>query len=210
MQLSFRHSNYRATLSQPNADENLIQDFVQPDNPSPSNHPISKYVTSKTIIRPALAADDSNFYDDEYDADEELTIFDEDDDELYEFDGDDEELTEFDGDDEEFIVFDEEDDELMVLDEEDVISYENDEDPACSTIPNEESSTPDTVITIRDEPPTDHENKATTSTLYWNNPYKGSSTNYQKYSYWNKQLHGDVLSVKLQCDKDTGLLTICQ
>ena len=74
----------------------------------------------------------------------------------------------------------------MVLDEEDVISYENDEDPACSTIPNEESSTPDPVLTIQDDPPADHKNKATTSTFYWNNPYKGSNTNYQKYSYWNK------------------------
>ena len=200
MQLSFRHSNYRATLSQPNADENLIQDFVQPDNPSPSNHPISKCVTSKTIIRPALAADDSDFYGDEHDADEEFTIFEEDDDELAEFDGDDEEL----------IVFFEENDEPTVLDEEDVTPHENDEDPACSTILNDENNPPDPVLTIQDEPPVDHKNKATTSTFYWNNPYKGSSTNYQKYSYWNKQLHGDVLSVKLQCDKDTGLLTICQ
>ena len=155
MQISMRHSNYRAILSRSSDDENLIHDFVQPDNPLPSNHSISKCVTSKTIIRPALAPDDSD-YDDEHDADEEL------------------------------IVFDEENDEPTVLDEEDVTPYDNEEDPACSTIPNEESSTPDTVITIRDEPPTDHENKATTSTFYWNNPYKGSSTNFQKYSYWNK------------------------
>ena len=176
MQLSFRHSNYRATLSQPNDDENLINDFVQPDNPLPSNHPILKCVTSKTIIRPALAADDSDFYGDEHDADEEFTIFEEDDDELAEFDGDDEEL----------IIFDEENDEPTVLDEEDATSYENAEDPACSTIRNEESSTPDPVLTIQDDPPADHKNKATTSTFYWNNPYKGSNTNYQKYSYWNK------------------------
>jgi hypothetical protein len=90
------------------------------------------------------------------------------------------------GDDDELIVFDEENDEPTVLDEEDVTPYDNEEDPACSTILNEESSTPDPVITIQDEPPADHENKATTSTFYWNNPYKGSSTNFQKYSYWNK------------------------
>ena len=184
MQISFRHSNYKATLSQPSDDENLIHDFVQPDNPLPSNHPILKCVSSKPAIRPALAADDSNFYDDEHDADEELTIFEEDDNELAEFDGDDEEL--------------------IVFDEEDVTPCENSENPACSTIPNEESSTPDSVITIQGEPPVDHKNKANTSTFYWNNPYKGSSTNYQKYSYWNKQLHGDVLSVTLQYDWGWG------
>ncbi|HHV17146.1 MAG TPA: hypothetical protein GXX58_11370 [Gelria sp.] len=167
MQISFRHSNYKATLSQPSDDENLIHDFVQPDNPLPSNHPISKCVTSKAIIRPAPAADDSDFYDDDYRDDEELTIFEEDDDELAEFDGDDEEL----------IVFDEEDNEPTVFD---------DEDPACSTIPNPESSTPDPVITIQGEPPADDKNKATTSTFYRNNSYEGSNINYQKYSYWNK------------------------
>lgn len=165
MQISFRHSNYRATLSQPIDDENLIYDFVQ-HNPLPSNQPILKCVTSKPAIRPFLAADDSDFYDDEHDADEELT--------------------EFDIDDEELIVFDDENDEPTVLDEEDVTPYDNQEDPACSTIPNEESSIPDPVIIIQGEPPADHNNKATTSTFYRNNPYKGSSINYQKYSYWTK------------------------
>lgn len=196
MQLSFRHSNYKATLSQNSNDENLIYDFVQPNNPLPSNDPILRCVTSKIIIRPALAADDNNFYGDDYRAneeltefdrdDEDLTLFEEDEEELTEFDGYDDELTEFDIDDEELIVFDEENDEPTVFDEEDVTPYENAEDDACSTIPNEESSTPDPVITIQGEPPADHKHKATTSTFYWNNPYKGSSTNYQKYSYWNK------------------------
>jgi hypothetical protein len=159
MQISFRHSNYKATLSQPSDDENLIHDFVQPDNPLPSNHPISKCVTSKAIIRPAPAADDSDFYDDDYRDDEELTIFEEDDDELAEFDGDDEEL----------IIFDEEDDELTVLDGDD-----------------EEDIAPDPGLTVQDETPTDDETGATV--LNWQNPYPcGTSSSYfQQCSYWNK------------------------
>lgn len=166
MQLSFRHSSYKATISQPSDDENLIHDFVVPDKPS--NHPILKCVTSKIAIRPSLAADDSDFYNDEHDADEELTIFDEDDDEI--------------------IEFDEEYDEPMVFDEEDIASYENDEGPARSTILDEENTAPDPVLTVQDENPSNDGNNTTASTFFWHNPFFNeiSRSYFQQCSYWNK------------------------
>ncbi len=163
MRISFRNSNYIATLSQPKTNQNIIDDLIQPNDLLPSNHPILKYVTSKAIIRPSLAADDSNFYEAN---DEELTVF----------DGDDEEL-----------IFDEEDDELTVFNEENITSDE-DENPARSTILDEESTAPDPVLTVQDENPTDDGNNTTVSTFFWHNPFFNeiSRSYFQQCSYWNK------------------------
>lgn len=161
MEVLFRHSNYKATLRQPTTNQNVIDNIIERDVLLPSNHPILKYFTSKAIIRPSLAADDSNFYE-----------------------ADNEELTVFDGDDEE-LIFDEEDDELTVFNEENITSDE-DENPARSTILDEESTAPDPILTVQDDNPTDDMNMATTSTFYWQNPYKVSSSNFQQCSYWTK------------------------
>lgn len=183
MQVSFRHSNYRATLKHPSTNNKLIDDLFEAKDLLPSNLPILKCASCKAIIRPSLV-DDSNFHNDDFPDEEEHADFDGDDDELTEFDGDDEEHAEFDGNDEELVFFDEENDELTVFDGENITSYENDADPGGSTILDEERSAPDLLLTVPANNPSDNVNRST-STFYWQNPFLSQSF-FQKCSYWTK------------------------